>query len=105
MARWGGGPKIPLDHLPAMIGRHPDCDVQLPDPTVSRLHCEISQVNGHLAVLDFESKCGTSVNGRRVLFAHLVPGDTLRLGRTLLVVEDGGRTLRIMLSRDQRRQA
>ena len=47
-------------------------------------------------VLDLESKYGTFVNGYRIQFAHLRPGDTLCLGMTRLVVEEGGRTLRIV---------
>jgi pSer/pThr/pTyr-binding forkhead associated (FHA) protein len=90
-----GRSTIPLNPLPAIVGRDPDCDVRLRDPSVSRLHCEISQINGRLLVLDLESSHGTFINGRRVRFAHVVPGDTLRLGRTRLVVEEGP-TLRVM---------
>jgi pSer/pThr/pTyr-binding forkhead associated (FHA) protein len=97
LPRPDGRSTIPLDHLPAIVGRDPDCDVRLHDPSVSRLHCEISQINGRLVVVDLESRHGTFINGRRVRFAHLGPGDTLRLGRTRVVVEDG-RTLRIVPS-------
>ena len=99
-SRWDRRSTIPLDHLPAIVGRDPDCDVRLRDPWVSRLHCEINQINGRLVILDLESSHGTLVNGCRVRFAHVVTGGTLRLGRTRLVVEDGGRTLRVMPSRE-----
>jgi pSer/pThr/pTyr-binding forkhead associated (FHA) protein len=69
-------------------------------PTVSRLHCEIHQINGRLVVLDLESRHGTFVNGYRVPFAHLMPGDILRLGKTRLVVDSGGTVLRVLPSRD-----
>jgi pSer/pThr/pTyr-binding forkhead associated (FHA) protein len=99
-SRWGRRSTIPLDHLPAIVGRDPDCDIRLRDPSVSGLHCEINQINGRLVILDLESSHGTFVNGCRVRFAHVVTGDTLRWGRTRLVVEDGGRTLRVMPSRE-----
>ncbi|MHB0961286.1 MAG: FHA domain-containing protein [Pirellulaceae bacterium] len=91
---------IPLDRLPAIIGREPECDVRLRDPWVSGLHCEIDEINGGLKILDLESRHGTFVNGYRVRFAPLAPGDTLRLGQTRLVVAEGGRALRMRPSRE-----
>ena len=85
-----------LDCLPAIVGRDADCDIYLRDPWVSRLHCEFSEINGQLVVLDLESKHGIFVNGHRVRFAHLSPGDSLLVGRTRLVVEDGGSVLRVL---------
>ena len=87
---------ISLGHLPAIVGRGSDCDVRLCDPWVSRLHCEINQIDGRLVIVDLESKHGTFVNKCRVQCADLVPGDTLSLGMTRFVVEEGGRTLRIV---------
>lgn len=97
LPRPDGRSTIPLDPLPAIVGRDPDCDVRLRDPSVSRLHCEISLINGRLVVHDLESCHGTFVNGRRVRFAHVGPGDTLRLGWTRVVVEEGP-SLRIVPS-------
>ena len=89
-----------LDCLPAIVGRDADCDICLRDPWVSRLHCEFSEISGQLVVLDLESRHGIFVNGHRVRFAHLLPGDSLLVGRTRLVVEDGGNVLRVLPSSD-----
>jgi pSer/pThr/pTyr-binding forkhead associated (FHA) protein len=95
-----GRSKLALDRLPVVVGRDPDCDVCLLDSSVSRIHCEIDQINGKLVVLDLESKYGTFVNGHRVRFAHLMPGDILYLGRTRLAVEGAGTALRVLPSRE-----
>lgn len=89
-----------LDCLPAIVGRDADCDICLRDPWISRLHCEFSEINGQLVVLDLDSKHGIFVNGHRVRFAHLSPGDNLLVGRTRLVVENGGNVLRVLPTLD-----
>ena len=49
---------------------------------VSRVHCEISEINGTLLVRDLGSRNGTAVNGEYVKEAHLLPGDRLTVGLT-----------------------
>ena len=72
--------KITVDKLPAVIGRSPDADVQLDDRWVSRVHCEISEIDGTLVARDLESMNGTLVNGNSVTDSPLLPGDTLTIG-------------------------
>jgi pSer/pThr/pTyr-binding forkhead associated (FHA) protein len=55
-------------------------DVRLDDPCVSRVHCEVSDLNGTLVVRDLGSKHGTYVNGQKVTQAPLLPGDRLTVG-------------------------
>lgn len=74
--------KIVLDKLPAIVGRGPDADIYLDDRWTSRIHCEISELNGTLLVRDLESRHGTFVNGECVAEAHLRPGDRLTVGLT-----------------------
>lgn len=74
--------KIVLDRLPAVLGRSPAADRAVGDRWVSRIHCEISQLEGTLVVRDLESSNGTLVNGRRVDEALLLPGDRLTVGIT-----------------------
>ena len=78
------GPKaqIVLDRLPVVIGRNPHADVKLDDCWTSRVHCEISEINGILLVRDLDSHNGTMVNGQYVKEAHLLPGDRLTIGLT-----------------------
>lgn len=49
------------------IGRGEDCDICIPDPTVSSRHCVLSKdENGEYTVQDQGSTNGTLVNGVRV---------------------------------------
>ena len=75
-----------LDDLPVMIGRSADAGVRLGDPTVSRRHCEIEEMEGILVVRDLGSRNGTYVNGHRIAEALLMPGHKLALGRTCFLV-------------------
>lgn len=71
------------------IGRREDCDLALPwDAEVSRVHARLERVAGDWTVRDDGlSRNGTWVNGERLRGTRrLVNGDTVRVGRTLLVV-------------------
>ncbi|HSS33503.1 MAG TPA: FHA domain-containing protein [Solirubrobacterales bacterium] len=64
------------------IGRSPNSDVCLDDPTVSRRHALIVAEPGKdLRVLDDRSLNGVFVNGRRVEWGRLLDGDLLTIGR------------------------
>ena len=65
------------------IGRGP-CDIELPDPEVSRRHAILRQVDFAAGIEDLGSTNGTFVNGRRIEgIAELVAGDSLRFGNTV----------------------
>jgi DNA-binding NtrC family response regulator len=66
------------------VGTAPTNDLQLGDPTVSRLHCELELQRGGVRVVDSGSTNGTFVNGVRVHDAELGSGGTLTLGDTVL---------------------
>src|SRR6266498_3072236 len=74
------GPNILLDKPILLLGRHPECDVQVESRKISRRHCCIAQVDDHLVVRDLNSTNGIRVNGERVQEAILKPGDELTLG-------------------------
>jgi pSer/pThr/pTyr-binding forkhead associated (FHA) protein len=70
------------------IGRHPSCEVALPDdPEVSRVHAELECLHGEWTLVDDgRSRNGSYVNGERVRGRRrLRDGDTVAVGRTLLV--------------------
>jgi pSer/pThr/pTyr-binding forkhead associated (FHA) protein len=70
------------------MGRATRADFIVDAPLVSRVHCRLAITpEGRLEVEDLDSTNGTYVNDRRVERAMLVPGDRLRLGRALLVVQ------------------
>jgi pSer/pThr/pTyr-binding forkhead associated (FHA) protein len=68
-----------------VLGRSKECDVQVPDPNVSRRHAELRQEGGAWWLVDLDSTNGTLLNGKRVQRAKLSDGDTIRLGELELV--------------------
>lgn len=56
-----------LDETPVIIGRHPECEIQLDEASVSRYHAKITLDNGHFYVQDLNSRNGTILNGDTVL--------------------------------------
>src|SRR5437899_3348486 len=74
------GPSILLDKPILLIGRHQECDIQLPSRKISRRHCCIAQVDKYLVVRDLSSTNGIRINGKRVTEGKLDPGDELTIG-------------------------
>ena len=74
------GPSILLDKPILLMGRHPECDIQLNSRKVSRRHCCIAQVHDYLVVRDLGSTNGIRINGNRVLEGKLKAGDELTIG-------------------------
>jgi adenylate cyclase len=76
-----GGDPIPLLKTRIVVGRRPDCDVQLEFPNISAKHCELIWDKGRWMVKDLKSANGTKVNGEKVQKRMLVPGDQLTIAR------------------------
>jgi pSer/pThr/pTyr-binding forkhead associated (FHA) protein len=74
------GPSILLDKPILLIGRHQECDIQIPSRKISRRHCCIAQVNDHLVIRDLCSTNGIRINGVRVHEGNLNSGDELTIG-------------------------
>jgi pSer/pThr/pTyr-binding forkhead associated (FHA) protein len=67
------------------IGRDPDqADVTIVDPAISRRHCALSKEGAVVRVEDLGSSNGTFLNGERIQSSEVRPGDTLKVGTTLL---------------------
>ena len=62
------------------IGRKKDCDIPVPDPTVSSEHCTLTCDGMNILLHDHHSTNGTQVDGQRVKDASLQDGDILTLG-------------------------
>jgi cytochrome P450 / NADPH-cytochrome P450 reductase len=62
------------------IGRAPENDIVVSDPTVSRQHAEIRNVSGAYRIVDLDSSHGTFLNGQRVTDEALSEGDIVRVG-------------------------
>jgi hypothetical protein len=65
-----------------VVGKAPDCDVHLNDPSISGRHAEFIAGRTGFRVNDLGSTNGTYVNDKRITNADLVDNDTVRLGRT-----------------------
>jgi hypothetical protein len=70
-----------------VIGRHPDCDIVLSGPAVSRRHAQLSFRDGAWILRDLGSTNGTVVNSARVGRCRLWAGDRIVIGDTQLVVD------------------
>ena len=82
-AAWRG-PRVPVLALPvesATIGRSPECDFHLVEPSVSRRHAELRRDGERWLLRDMGSRNGTRPNGVRVTDeVEARPGDQISLG-------------------------
>ncbi|XP_061361852.1 FHA domain-containing protein PS1 [Gastrolobium bilobum] len=68
-----------------LVGRHPDCDLMLTHPSISRFHLQICSKPSSqtLYVIDLSSVHGTWVSGRKIepgVSVEMKEGDMLRIG-------------------------
>lgn len=74
------GPSIVLGKPIVLVGRHPECDIQIESRKISRRHCCIAQVSDYLVVRDLGSTNGIRINGVRMLEGRVKAGDELTIG-------------------------
>lgn len=83
--------ELTLDRSTLVLGRHPNCDVVLSSPSVSRQHARVLRRAGTMRVEDLGSTNGTFVNGRRIASpAEIVAGDVVAIGGHLLRLASEG---------------
>jgi pSer/pThr/pTyr-binding forkhead associated (FHA) protein len=70
------------------IGRMRNADFVIEQTLVSRIHCRLTNQDGHLEVEDLDSANGTYVNNQKIQRARLASGDKLRIGQLELVVSN-----------------
>jgi len=76
------GQEIPIPGPKFFIGRAEDCNLRPHSDLVSRHHCVIMVEEEFVAVRDFNSKNGTSVNGQKITGeTELKSGDHLKVGQ------------------------
>ncbi len=74
------------------VGRGPQCDIVLSDPSVSRSHALLDVRGGVLTVQDAGSTNGTFINGERVQSVRvLAAGDHIAFGKTEMRVGEARR--------------
>jgi predicted component of type VI protein secretion system len=84
----GSAPTISLHRPVLLIGRHPDCDVRLDLPAISRRHCCVALAYDRLTIRDLGSRHGTRVNGALIEESRLVPGDEIAIGPLIYRFDD-----------------
>jgi pSer/pThr/pTyr-binding forkhead associated (FHA) protein len=72
------------------VGRREDCDVRIPLGEISRKHCRLIREDDTLKIEDLGSSNGTYINGQRIQGATLSPGDTIKIGSVVFVVQLDG---------------
>jgi hypothetical protein len=81
------GERFTLTESIITIGRHPESNLVLADPNVSRNHAEIRPQGDKYALVDLGSTNGSRVNGVRVSSQVLNDGDELMFGNTRMRFE------------------
>jgi transcriptional regulator with GAF, ATPase, and Fis domain len=81
------GRAVTLERSEITIGTAPSAELQLTDPTVSRLHATVTMTERGVLVTDLDSTNGTSFDGRRLRSLYVEPDDVLELGATRVRVE------------------
>ena len=69
------------------VGRVEDNVFQIPDPSVSSHHCEITLKGNEVTIRDLNSTNGTFINGQQITEATLKPSQILRLGQVEVRLE------------------
>jgi pSer/pThr/pTyr-binding forkhead associated (FHA) protein len=75
---------FPIRDKTVTIGRAPGCDLVLPDPYVSKKHCQIVFRGDHFTVIDLGSLNKTRVKDNPYIQKNLKHGYVLSLGKTRL---------------------
>lgn len=78
------GHKVELAKTVVTLGRAPECELCLPDHSVSRRHCRIEPVADGFELVDLESTNRTFLNGKAIQRSVLRDGDRIELGRNVL---------------------
>jgi hypothetical protein len=84
----GTAPTIHLQRPVIFIGRHPECDVRLDVPQVSRRHCCVALAYNRLIIRDLGSRNGVRVNGRLIDEIQLQNGDEVAIAQVIYRFEE-----------------
>jgi len=75
---------FPITNKTVTIGRAPECDLLLPDPYISRKHCQIVFRGDHFTMMDLGSLNKTKVKNNTYIQKNLKHDYILVLGKTRL---------------------
>lgn len=68
----------------AVIGRLPECEIQLTDPHASRRHAVVYRHGQKWFIRDLDTRNGTLVNGEKILDHELQVRDVIAVGKAML---------------------
>lgn len=80
----GFGQRVELGSDPVVIGRATGADLRIPNPGVSRHHCEIRRVGDAWVLRDLGSTNGTRIGEAKIAEAALADGDQITIGQSIL---------------------
>ncbi|MGA2035824.1 MAG: ATP-binding protein [Thermoguttaceae bacterium] len=86
------GTRFQLEEAILRLGRDASNVIQVHDTEVSRHHAEFRRTDADFTVVDLNSSNGTFVNGQGVHQHHLVSGDQIQVGSTLMLYTGPART-------------
>ncbi len=88
----------PIGLAPLVLGQSDACDIIVPDPKVSRKHCELRLTEQGLVLQDLGSRNGTFIRDIRITEAFLPPAAPASLGDSTFVVQPSGGSAVLPLS-------
>ncbi|MBI4412112.1 MAG: diguanylate cyclase [Deltaproteobacteria bacterium] len=74
-----------LDKEEITVGRTPDCELWIEDPTISRRHFKIEVKNNRARVIDLGSTNGTYINGMKIEAQVLNDGDKIQISKDTIL--------------------
>jgi len=80
--------KIPLEQAALTIGSGDKSMIQIQDPKLGPLHCQIIKNGGAFRIISLDQNTGTFINGIKVKDQQLKGGDVIQLGATKLIFQD-----------------
>ncbi|MFC1672386.1 HD domain-containing phosphohydrolase [Planctomycetota bacterium] len=76
------GRSVPLQGKKTLIGRGHDCDLQVLDESLSRVHCLLEKKADAYILTDLNSRNGTFLNGTKAKSVKINAGDVISIGDT-----------------------
>ncbi len=93
---------VEIDRFPFRVGKGADCELQIPDVTVSREHFVLEEEQGSFLLRDLGSTNGTWIEEMRVREAYLRPGATIKAGKVELRFEPIYKALELVAAETNR---
>ena len=85
-----------------LVGRDPECEISHADPRLSRRHAEFRVTPDGVRLRDLGSRNGTQVNGRPIVEAMLIPGDTVQIAHLTIQFNDTSASATVHVGRGAR---